>query len=123
VVATEVRKLAERSQTAAKEISALATDSVGVAERSGKLLDELVPSIKKTADLVQEVSSASREQSSGVSQINKAMSQVDLVTQRNAASAERALEHSGKNSLLRLKLSCNSWTSSRPAPVSTDVRS
>ncbi len=48
-----------------------------MAERSGKLLDELVPSIKKTADLVQEVSSASREQSSGVNQINKAMAQVD----------------------------------------------
>ena len=88
VVATEVRKLAERSQTAAKEISGLASDSVKVAERSGKLLDELVPSIKKTADLVQEVSSASREQSSGVNQINKAMAQVDQVTQRNASSAE-----------------------------------
>jgi len=88
VVATEVRKLAERSQTAAKEISTLASDSVKVAERSGKLLDELVPSIKKTAELVQEVASASREQSSGVNQINKAMAQVDQVTQRNASSAE-----------------------------------
>jgi methyl-accepting chemotaxis protein len=88
VVATEVRKLAERSQTAAKEISTLASDSVKVAEHSGKLLDELVPSIKKTADLVQEVASASREQSSGVNQINKAMAQVDQVMQRNASSTE-----------------------------------
>ena len=88
VVATEVRRLAERSQAAAKEISSLATDSVKVAENSGKLLDELVPSIKKTAELVQEVAAASREQSSGVTQINKAMAQVDQVTQRNASSAE-----------------------------------
>lgn len=88
VVATEVRKLAERSQAAAKEITMLASDSVKVADHSGKLLEELVPSIKKTADLVQEVSSASREQSSGVNQINKAMAQVDEVTQRNASSAE-----------------------------------
>jgi methyl-accepting chemotaxis protein len=88
VVATEVRKLAERSQTAAKEISNLATESVKVAEHSGKLLSELVPSIQKTADLVKEVAAASREQSSGVNQINKAMSQVDQVTQRNASSAE-----------------------------------
>jgi methyl-accepting chemotaxis protein len=88
VVATEVRRLAERSQSAAKEISSLATDSVKVAEHSGKLLNELVPSIKKTAELVQEVAAASREQSSGVTQINKAMAQVDQVTQRNATSAE-----------------------------------
>lgn len=88
VVATEVRRLAERSQTAAKEIGSLAADSVKVAERSGELLSELVPSIQKTAELVQEVSSASREQASGVTQINKAMVQVDTVTQRNASSAE-----------------------------------
>jgi len=88
VVASEVRKLAERSQTSAKEIGNLASVSVQVAERSGKLLDELVPAIKKTADLVQEVASASREQSSGVNQMNKAMGQVDQVTQRNASAAE-----------------------------------
>jgi len=89
VVATEVRKLAERSQTAAQEIGGLATNSVGVAERSGELLQELVPAIKKTAELVQEVTSCSREQSTGVTQINKAMTSVDTVTQRNASSAEQ----------------------------------
>jgi len=88
VVATEVRKLAERSQTAAQEIGGLASNSVGVAERSGELLGELVPAIKKTSELVQEVSASSREQSSGVTQINKAMTSVDTVTQRNASSAE-----------------------------------
>jgi methyl-accepting chemotaxis protein len=88
VVATEVRKLAERSQSAAKEISGLAGSSVKVAERSGQQLDELVPSIRKTADLVQEVAAASAEQSAGVAQINKAMAQVDQVTQRNASAAE-----------------------------------
>ena len=88
VVAVEVRKLAERSQLAAQEIGGLAGKSVSVAERSGKLLSDLVPSIKKTADLVQDVAAASTEQSSGVTQINQAMSQVDSVTQRNASSAE-----------------------------------
>jgi methyl-accepting chemotaxis protein len=88
VVATEVRKLAERSQAAAKEIAGQAGESVKVAERSGELLETLVPSIRKTADLVQEVTAASREQASGVNQINKAMSQVDQVTQRNASSVE-----------------------------------
>ncbi|HUM11298.1 MAG TPA: methyl-accepting chemotaxis protein [Myxococcaceae bacterium] len=89
VVATEVRKLAERSQVASKEISGLAASSVRVAERSGQLLEELVPAIRKTADLVQEVAAASNEQASGVTQINKAMTQVDQVTQRNAAGAEQ----------------------------------
>src|SRR5205814_7504117 len=62
VVATEVRKLAERSQTSSREISALATDSVRVADRSGALLTELVPSIRRTAELVQDVAAASNEQ-------------------------------------------------------------
>jgi methyl-accepting chemotaxis protein len=88
VVATEVRKLAERSQAAAKEIGGLASSCVRLAERSEALLEKLVPSIRKTTDLVQEVAAASAEQSSGVSQINRALAQVDHVTQRNASSAE-----------------------------------
>ena len=88
VVATEVRKLAERSQAAAREIGGLAASSVKVAERSRALLAALVPSIRKTADLVQEVAAASSEQSSGVAQINRALSHVDQITQRNASSAE-----------------------------------
>ncbi len=88
VVASEVRKLAERSQLAARDISSLTSSSVSVAERSGKALKELVASIHKTAELVQEVATASREQASGVAQVNRAMIQVDKVTQRNAAQAE-----------------------------------
>ena len=81
-------KLAERSQAASKEIGGLSTSSVKVSERAGQLLVELVPSIKKTAELVQEVTAASQEQSSGVNQVNQAMSQVDQVTQQNASAAE-----------------------------------
>jgi methyl-accepting chemotaxis protein len=88
VVATEVRKLAERSQAAAREISVLATGSVKVAEHSGQLLSELAPRVQKSADVVQELSAASAEQSQGVSQVSRAMSQVDQVTQQNASSAE-----------------------------------
>lgn len=88
VVAAEVRKLAERSQVAAQEIGELASGSVELAEKAGKLLDEIVPSIHKTSDLVQEISSASTEQSGGVAQINTAMEQLNLVTQRNASSSE-----------------------------------
>jgi methyl-accepting chemotaxis protein len=88
VVATEVRKLAERSQAAAKDIGELATSSVNVAQRSGKLLTELVPTIRKTTELVREVAAASNEQQGGLGQINRAMVQVDQVTQRNASASE-----------------------------------
>jgi len=88
VVAAEVRKLAERCQLSASEISALTGDSVKVAEKAGKLLEEMVPEITKTANLVQEISAASEEQSSGIGQITSAMQQLDKVTQQNAAGSE-----------------------------------
>jgi len=88
VVASEVRKLAERSQTAAGEITELARSSVDVAEKAGQMLEQLVPDIQKTADLVQEISAASVEQNSGASQINKAIQQLDQVIQQNAGAAE-----------------------------------
>jgi methyl-accepting chemotaxis protein len=88
VVAAEVRKLAERSQKSSKEISELASNSVNVAESAGKLLEEMVPSISKTADLVQEIAAASGEQAAGVGQINSAISQMDQITQQNASASE-----------------------------------
>ena len=88
VVAAEVRKLAERSQEAAKEIGDLAGNSVSTAERAGKLLDEIVPSIQKTSELVEEIAAASQEQSQSVTQIGSAMGQLSKVTQQNASASE-----------------------------------
>ncbi|WUR12006.1 methyl-accepting chemotaxis protein [[Empedobacter] haloabium] len=88
VVAAEVRKLAERSQVAAQEIGEVASNSVQLAERAGALLDEMVPNIRRTSDLVQEITAASEEQSAGVGQINAAVGQMSQGTQQNASSSE-----------------------------------
>ena len=109
VVAAEVRKLAERSQVAAQEIGELATNSVQMAERAGQLLATIVPSITKTSDLVQEIAAASEEQSSGVGQLNTAMSQLNQITQQNASSSEElaatAEEMSGQAEQLQQQMS------------------
>jgi len=88
VVAAEVRKLAERSQVAAGEINELSSNSVDIAESAGRVLTELVPNIQKTAELVQEISAASREQDAGAEQIAKSIQQLDAVIQQNASASE-----------------------------------
>jgi len=88
VVASEVRKLAERSQLAAGEISTLSVSSVEVAEKAGEMLANILPDIKKTSELVQEINAASREQDTGAEQINMAIQQLDNVIQQNSSAAE-----------------------------------
>jgi methyl-accepting chemotaxis protein len=104
VVAAEVRKLAERSQVAAEEISRLATGSVDLAEKAGNLLGAIVPSIQKTADLVQEISAASSEQNSGVGQINGAITQISQAVQQNAAASEELASTSEEMNAQALEL-------------------
>ncbi len=88
VVASEVRKLAERSQHAAQEISGLSGETVKAAQAAGEMLTRLVPDIQRTAELVADISVASREQNVGASQINQAIQQLDKVTQQNTSAAE-----------------------------------
>ena len=88
VVASEVRKLAERSQAAAGEISTLSSHSVMVAETAGDMLGKMVPDIQRTAELVQEISAASKEQDTGAAQVTKAIQQLDQVIQQNASASE-----------------------------------
>jgi len=88
VVADAVRKLAERSQSAAGEISNLSVYSVEIAEKAGEMLNRIVPDIRKTAELVQEINAASAEQNTGADQINQALQQLDQVIQQNASASE-----------------------------------
>ena len=121
VVASEVRKLAERSQTAAAEISKLTNEGVSVAEGAGELLAKLVPDIRKTAALVQEINAACGEQSTGASQVSKAMTELDSVIQRNSASAEElastAEELSGQAAQLRESVAFFNLGSTRRTPA------
>ncbi len=121
VVAAEVRKLAERSQLAAQEIGQVASNSVELAERAGRLLDSMVPSIKKTSDLVQEITAASEEQASGVGQINAAVSQLSQTTQQNASNSEELAgtseEMSSQAEQLQQTMSFFSVSGSRAAAV------
>ena len=89
VVASEVRKLAERSQAAATEIGALSGETVKAAQDAGAMLFKLVPDIRRTAELVEEITAACREQDVGSAQINQAIQQLDRVTQQNAAASEQ----------------------------------
>jgi len=105
VVAAEVRKLAEHSGVAAAEISDLSASSVDVAVKAGEMLGRIIPDIKRTAELVDEISSTSREQDSGVEQINQAIQQLDSVIQANASASEEMASTSeqlaGQSELLR----------------------
>lgn len=88
VVADAVRKLAERSQSSASEISVLSNSSVSIAEKAGSMLQKIVPDIQRNAELVQEINIASSEQEAGTEQINTALQQLDKVIQQNAANSE-----------------------------------
>jgi methyl-accepting chemotaxis protein len=121
VVAAEVRKLAERSQEAAKEIGDLASSSVSTAERAGRLLDEIVPSIQKTSELVQEIAAASSEQNQSVTQIGGAMGQLSKATQQNASASEELAatseELSGQAAQLQDSVSFFNLSSSPARPA------
>ncbi len=122
VVASEVRKLAERSQTAAGEISQLTTSCVGAADSAGQLLERLVPDIKKTAELVQDIAAATGEQSTGATQVNRAMQQLDTVIQSNSAASEElaatAEELSAQSAQLRQSIAFFKLDEQRPAATS-----
>ncbi len=104
VVAAEVRKLAERSGNAAGEITELASSSVQVAEKAGRMLTKIVPDIKKTAELIQEIAAATNEENTGAEQINKAIQQLDQIIQQNASASEESASTSEELSSLSRQL-------------------
>ena len=114
VVAAEVRKLAERSQVAAADISRISRSSVDIAETAGAMLGKLVPDIQKTSELVQEISASSREQASGADQINGSIQQLNTVIQQNAGSAEEmasmAAELSSQAVVSSMRSPSSRWT-------------
>jgi methyl-accepting chemotaxis protein len=136
VVATEVRNLAGRSATAAKEIKTLIQDSVAkvdegsrLVDESGRTLDEIVNAVKKVTDIVAEIAAASREQSSGIEQVNKAIMQMDSTTQQNAALVEQAAAasqaivertHSLSRLVARYRVAGNAQAGARPNQSSDD---
>jgi methyl-accepting chemotaxis protein len=131
VVASEVRKLAERSQTAATEIGAVSSETVKAAQSAGDMLTSLVPNIRKTAELVAEISAACREQDIGASQINEAIQQLDKVTQQNASASEQmsatseelaAQAEELQTSIAYFRTSANGVAARRPAPRPTAKR-
>jgi methyl-accepting chemotaxis protein len=131
VVASEVRKLAERSQSAAAEISAMSGDTVKAAAEAGDMLGRLVPDIRKTAELVSEISAACREQDIGAAQINEAIQQLDKVTQQNAGASEEmsatseelaAQAEELQASIAFFKVEVSSIRSSRVAAAKTATR-
>ncbi|MEO5354970.1 MAG: methyl-accepting chemotaxis protein [Magnetococcus sp. XQGC-1] len=109
VVAAEVRKLAERSQTAAGEISHLSASSVDVAEKAGQIINTLVPDIQKTAEMILAINTSSQEQNQGAGQINGAIQQLDQVIQQNAGASEEmaatAEELSAQADIMRQSIS------------------
>ena len=125
VVASEVRKLAERSQAAAAEISGLSGETVQVATEAGDMLGRLVPDIRKTAELIAEISAACREQDIGASQINEAIQQLDKVTQQNAGASEQMSATSEELAAQAEELQASiaffrvDNVSHKPAPVAT----
>jgi len=131
VVASEVQKLAERSSTAAKEIEEMSRSSVGIAEKAGTMLAELVPNIQKTADLVSEINAASGEQAGGVQQINAAIQQLNSVIQENASGSEEMASTAEeiatqtmamRDEVIFLKTGRRSGAEAAPAPVATVAR-
>jgi methyl-accepting chemotaxis protein len=133
VVAAEVRKLAERSQTAAAEINDLSSRSVGIADQARDLLSKMLPEIRKTADLVQEITSASREQDTGAKQVNIAIQQLDQVVQQNAAASEelaataeslstQAGDLQGTISFFKVSRDASSTSRARPARLRSEQR-